>query len=70
MHPRIKLKREVDMNPYSSKNYNIGGSSLSTNPITNPVNSYKFSALNQFRSNATPNSRGEIMRNAGNNIIN
>ena len=38
--------KEIPSNPYSNKNYNFNNpghdSYLSSNPITNPVNSYKF----------------------------
>ena len=37
-----KLK-DIPQDPYSTKNYNISNNSyLTSNPITNPVNSYKF----------------------------
>lgn len=39
---RITKANYVPGNPYSSKNYAFGDSALSTNPITRPVNSYKF----------------------------
>jgi len=70
-NPRLKVKKEVEQNPYSTKNYQIGGSGLSVNPITNPVNSYVFNggkANNNF--NKDNQNRGDIIRNAGNKIFN
>ena len=29
-------------NPYTTRNYNLGDSNLEQNPITHPINSYKF----------------------------
>ncbi len=39
--PLSKVKPVV-INPYSTKNYDFGGTNLSHNPITNPVNSTNF----------------------------
>ena len=58
--------KEIPSNPYSNKNYNFNNpghdSYLSSNPITNPVNSYKFNAQRKVSSGR--------LRNLGNNIVN
>ena len=56
-----KLK-DIPQDPYSVKNYNISNNSyLTSNPITNPVNSYKF--VDRRR-----DSSGTLQNN-GNNIV-
>ena len=58
-HNRLK---DIPQDPYSTKNYNISNNSyLTSNPITNPVNSYKF--VDRRR-----NSSGRLQNN-GSNII-
>ena len=58
----------------STKNYDFGGSKLSTNPITNPVNSYQFN-FSKYRQpvvlNMAPtrNIGSSKMREVGNNIM-
>ena len=58
--------KEIPSNPYSNKNYNFNNpghdSYLSSNPITNPVNSYKFNDQRKVSSGR--------LRNLGNNIVN
>ena len=52
----------MPQHPYSVKNYNISSNSyLSSNPITNPVNSYKF--VDKRR---VPSGR---LQNSGSNIV-
>ena len=54
--------RDIPQDPYSVKNYNISSNSyLSSNPITNPVNSYKF--VDKRR---VPSGR---LQNSGSNIV-
>ena len=54
--------RDIPKDPYSVKNYNISSNSyLSSNPITNPVNSYKF--VDKRR---VPSGR---LQNSGSNIV-
>ena len=54
--------RDIPKDPYSVKNYNISNNSyLSSNPITNPVNSYKF--VDKRR---VPSGR---LQNSGSNIV-
>ena len=54
--------RDIPKDPYSVKNYNISSNSyLSSNPITNPVNSYKF--VDKRR---VPRGR---LQNSGSNIV-
>lgn len=57
--------KEIPSNPYSNKNYNFNNpgheSYLSSNPITNPVNSYKFTDNRRIAS-------GRLM-STGNNIV-
>ena len=54
--------RDIPQDPYSVKNYNISNNSyLSSNPITNPVNSYKF--IDKRR---VPSGR---LQNSGSNIV-
>ena len=56
-----KLK-DIPQDPYSVKNYNISNNSyLSSNPITNPVNSYKFVDRRKVSSGR--------LQNSGNNVI-
>ena len=56
-----KLK-EIPQDPYSIKNYNISSNSyLTSNPITNPINSYKF--VDRRR---VPSGR---LQNNGSNIV-
>ena len=56
-----KLK-DIPQDPYSTKNYNISNNSyLSSNPITNPVNSYKFVDRRRVSSGR--------LQNNGSNII-
>jgi len=69
----IKKDRNVMSNPYSTKNYEFGGTALNNNPITNPVNSYQFD-YSKYRDQPTPQQREtpsarERMRNVGNNIM-
>lgn len=73
---KIKISKNdiIQSNPYSKKNYNFGESSLSSNPITNPVNSYQFD-YSRYRQVNMPHLSGnrEIssarMRTVGNNIM-
>jgi hypothetical protein len=64
----------IIVNLDSTKNYEFGGSNLSNNPITNPVNSYQFNygryVNNPVVVNREQSGRGERMRAAGNNIFN
>ena len=57
--------KEIPSNPYSNKDYNFNNpgheSYLSSNPITNPVNSYKFTDNRRIAS-------GRLM-STGNNIV-
>ena len=54
--------RDIPQDPYSVKNYNISNNSyLTSNPITNPVNSYKF--VDKRR---VPSGR---LQNSGSNIV-
>ena len=54
--------RYIPQDPYSVKNNNISSNSyLSSNPITNPVNSYKF--VDKRRA---PSGR---LQNSGSNIV-
>ena len=54
--------RDIPQDPYSVKNYNISSNSyLASNPITNPVNSYKF--VDKRR---VPSGR---LQNSGSNIV-
>ena len=54
--------RDIPQDPYSVKNYNISNNSyLASNPITNPVNSYKF--IDKRR---VPSGR---LQNSGSNIV-
>jgi hypothetical protein len=58
-HDRLK---DIPQDPYSTKNYNISNNSyLTSNPITNPVSSYKFVDRRK-------NSSGRLLNN-GNNIV-
>ncbi len=65
----------IPINIDSTKNYDFGGSNLSSNPITNPVNSYQFNYGRYVNNNPVvinreQGGRGERMRAAGNNIFN
>jgi hypothetical protein len=52
---------DIPQDPYSNKNYNINSESyLSSNPITNPVNSYQYKGRKRFSGR---------FQNNGNNII-
>ena len=54
--------RDIPQDPYSVKNYNISNNTyLASNPITNPVNSYKF--VDKRR---VPSGR---LQNSGSNIV-
>ena len=57
--------KEIPSNPYSHKNYNFNNpghdSYMTSNPITNPVSSYKFTDQRRV-----PSGR---LRNLGNNIV-
>jgi hypothetical protein len=58
-HDRLK---DIPQDPYSTKNYNISNNSyLTSNPITNPVSSYKFVDRRK-------NSSGRLLNN-GNNVV-
>ena len=58
-HDRLK---DIPQDPYSTKNYNICNNTyLISNPITNPVSSYKFVDRRK-------NSSGRLLNN-GNNIV-
>ena len=39
---KITKENMVIGNPYTNRNYNLGDSNLEQNPITHPINSYKF----------------------------
>ena len=56
-----KLK-DIPKDPYSTKNYNISNNSyLPNNPITNPVNSYKFVDRRRISSGRLQNSGSNIV---------
>lgn len=58
-HDRLK---DIPQDPYSTKNYNISNNSyLTSNPITNPVSSYKFVDRRK-------NSSGRLLNN-GSNVV-
>ena len=60
---RSKL-RDIPQDPYSVKNYNISSKSyLSSNPITNPVNSYKFVDKRRVPSGRLQNSGSNVVGN-------
>ena len=62
MRNRHSKLRDIPQDPYSVKNYNISSNSyLASNPITNPVNSYKF--VDKRR---VPSGR---LQNSGSNIV-
>ena len=62
MRDKYSKLKEIPQDPYSVKNYNISNNSyLSSNPITNPVNSYKF--VDKRR---VPNGR---LQNNGSNVV-
>ena len=62
MRNRHSKLRDIPQDPYSVKNYNISSNSyLASNPITNPVNSYKF--VDKRR---VPSGR---LQNGGSNIV-
>ena len=63
---KITKSNYIPSNPYSEKKYNLGKSNLSTNPITNPINSYKFD-YNRLNNPLINTGR---LANAGSNIIN
>ena len=55
--------RDIPQDPYSVKNYNISNNSyLSSNPITNPVNSYKFVDKRRVSSGRLQNSGSNIIK--------
>lgn len=67
MNPYQKIKErnnklnDIPQDPYSNKSYNINSDSyLSSNPITNPVNSYQFNGRRRFSGR---------FQNNGSNII-
>ena len=54
--------RDIPQDPYSVKNYNISNNSyLASNPITNPVNSYKFIDKRRVPSGRLQNSGSSIV---------
>ena len=54
--------RDIPQDPYSVKNYNISNNSyLASNPITNPVNSYKFVDKRRVPSGRLQNSGSSIV---------
>ena len=54
--------RDIPQDPYSVKNYNISSNSyLASNPITNPVNSYKFVDKRRVPSGRLQNSGSSIV---------
>ena len=56
--------RDIPQDPYSVKNYNISSKSyLSSNPITNPVNSYKFVDKRRVPSGRLQNSGSNVVGN-------
>ena len=58
-----KLK-DIPQDPYSTKNYNISNNSyLTSNPITNPVNSYKFVVRRRVSSGRLQNSGSNVVGN-------
>ena len=54
--------RDIPQDPYSVKNYNISNNSyLTSNPITNPVNSYKFVDKRRVPSGRLQNSGSSVV---------
>ena len=68
---QINPKNFVSNNPYTDKNYTLGSSNLQQNPITHPINSYKFDYNRLYNPLSFKRQEsGKRLQGYGNNIIN
>ena len=68
---QINPNNFVSNNPYTDKNYTLGSSNLQQNPITHPINSYKFDYNRLYNPLSFKRQEsGKRLQGYGNNIIN